>query len=463
MGQRSSVATIDKPEFINVQSVSRYIAKCQIKVLYIGENRNDSVISKEVATKMAQTLPGCPIVGWYKEDVGDFRNHGNVIKIEENKIKMEKKTRPFGFIPPNAKVWFQFFEDTDEFGNITLREYLVTEGYLWTQFEGGDLPIEDGGRPQSMELDEETLQGRWTIDVKRDKEFFIINDAELKSLCILGKDVEPCYEGSNITPTVTFSNENFALELKDMLQQLQFTLNKLEGGQKMAVIEEKIADKTDETKTVESQFKLEDEKKKEENTDKKDDSTSKEDSSAKKEDPKNDNEDQKKKDVANNALKDDEKKDEPTKEDKSEKDSKSEKKDDDEKDKKNPKDYSLLEQKYEDLMTEFTALKASYEGLVDFKNQVEDKEKDKMIASFYMLDDEDKKDVIANKSEYTLDEIESKLSVICVRKKVNFDLDKEVESEKEAPAMYSLDGLKTEATQLPAWLRAVEANKNKNK
>ena len=462
MGQRSSVATIDKPEFINVQSVSRYIAKCQIKVLYIGENRNNSVISKEVATKMAQTLPGCPIVGWYKEDVDDFRDHGNVIKIEENKIKMEKKTRPFGFIPPNAKVWFQFFEDTDEFGNITLREYLVTEGYLWTQFEGGDLPIEDGGRPQSMELDEETLQGRWTIDVKRDKEFFIINDAELKSLCILGKDVEPCYEGSNITPTVTFSNENFALELKDMLQQLQFTLNKLEGGQKMAVIEEKIADKTDETKTVESQFKLEDEKKKEENTDKKDDSTSKEDSSDKKEDPKND-EDQKKKDVANNALKDDEKKDEPTKEDKSEKDSKSEKKDDDEKDKKNPKDYSLLEQKYEDLMTEFTALKASYEGLVDFKNQVEDKEKDKMIASFYMLDDEDKKDVIANKSEYTLDEIESKLSVICVRKKVNFDLDKEVESEKEAPAMYSLDGLKTEATQLPAWLRAVEANKNKNK
>lgn len=459
MGQRSSVATIDKPEFINVQSVSRYIAKCQIKVLYVGENRNNSVISKEVATKMAQTLPGCPIVGWYKEDVGDFRDHGNVIKIEENKIKMEKKTRPFGFIPPNAKVWFQFFEDTDEFGNITLREYLVTEGYLWTQFEGGDLPLEDGGRPQSMELDEETLQGRWTIDVKRDKEFFIINDAELKSLCILGKDVEPCYEGSNITPTVTFSNENFALELKDMLQQLQFTLNKLEGGQKMAVIEEKIADKTDETKTVESQFKLEDEKKKEE----KDDSTSKEDSSAKKEDPKNDNEDQKKKDVANNALKDDEKKDEPTKEDKSEKDSKSEKKDDDEKDKKNPKDYSLLEQKYEDLMTEFTALKASYEGLVDFKNQVEDKEKDKMIASFYMLDDEDKKDVIANKSEYTLDEIESKLSVICVRKKVNFDLDKEVESEKEAPAMYSLDGLKTEATQLPAWLKAVEANKNKNK
>lgn len=463
MGQRSSVATIDKPEFINVQSVSRYIAKCQIKVLYIGENRNNSVISKEVATKMAQTLPGCPIVGWYKEDVDDFRDHGNVIKIEENKIKMEKKTRPFGFIPPNAKVWFQFFEDTDEFGNITLREYLVTEGYLWTQFEGGDLPLEDGGRPQSMELDEETLQGRWTIDVKRDKEFFIINDAELKSLCILGKDVEPCYEGSNITPTVTFSNENFALELKDMLQQLQFTLNKLEGGQKMAVIEEKIADKTDETKTVESQFKLEDEKKKEENTDKKDDSTSKEDSSAKKEDPKNDNEDQKKKDIANNALKDDEKKDEPTKEDKSEKDSKSEKKDDDEKDKKNPKDYSLLEQKYEDLMTEFTALKSSYEGLVDFKNQVEDKEKDKMIASFYMLDDEDKKDVIANKSEYTLDEIESKLSVICVRKKVNFDLDKEVESEKEAPAMYSLDGLKTEATQLPAWLKAVETNKNKNK
>jgi hypothetical protein len=40
-----------------------------------------------------------------------------------------------------------------------------------------------------------------------------------------------------------------------------------------------------------------------------------------------------------------------------------------------------------------------------------------------MLSDEDKKDVIENKTKYSLSEIESKLSVICFHKKVNFNLE----------------------------------------
>ena len=46
-----------------------------------------------------------------------------------------------------------------------------------------------------------------------------------------------------------------------------------------------------------------------------------------------------------------------------------------------------------------------------------------MISKFCFLSDEDKKEVVENKSKYSVDEIEAKLSVICVRNKVNFDLD----------------------------------------
>jgi len=52
------------------------MSKCEIKVLYIGENRNRSYISKEVATEMAKTLRGAPIVGYYKEKKEDFADHG---------------------------------------------------------------------------------------------------------------------------------------------------------------------------------------------------------------------------------------------------------------------------------------------------------------------------------------------------------------------------------------------------
>ena len=463
----SSVATIDQPQFIDVQSISPFVAKCKIKVLYVGQNRNGSFISKLVATNMAKTLPACPIVGYYKEEVKDLRDHGEVITIAEHKINMEKKTHPIGFIAPGAKIWFQFFEDTDDYGNSCLREYLVVEGFLWTQFEGSSPILEDGARPQSMELDEKTLEGFWSEDEKTNMEIFIINDAKFKALCGLGKDIEPCFEGSSIAiddtevnySLSTDNNKEFINDLSNMMKQLQFTLNKLEGGKKM-VIEQ---DKVDETTSVKTQSNMNEFEKKEE--EKKNEPTpAPEDSKDEKKEEAE--EDDKKKKVANNSLeefekKEDEKKDESESKEEEKKDEpkEEEKKDDDK------KDYSLLETQYEELKTQFAALQESYAALEQFKTEVENSKKDELIASFYMLDDADKKDVIDNKANYSLDEIEAKLSVICVRKKVNFNLDSDAEEkkvEKEDPLMYDLKGQLSETDTLPAWLKAVEEHSKNN-
>ena len=254
-----NVSAISHPEFININSLSPFAAKCQIKVLYIGQNRNKSFITKEVATNMAQTLPGCPIVGYYKEEVGDFRDHGEIAIIAEGKINVKKKTQPYGFIAPDAKIWFQNFEETDEYGNTVIREYLVAEGYLWTQFTGADLAIKDGGRPQSMELDEKSLQGYWSDEFSSNIEFFIINDAKFKALCILGKDVEPCFEGSDVTKpdTYSFDGEDIISGLSDIMKQLQFTLNKLEGGSQKMDENLEIQGKVDEQSAIENQDSIE--------------------------------------------------------------------------------------------------------------------------------------------------------------------------------------------------------------
>ena len=63
-----SVATISDPEFINLTplDINPGLSKCEIKVFYLGENRNKSDISKPVAAEMAKTLRGAPIVGYYK-------------------------------------------------------------------------------------------------------------------------------------------------------------------------------------------------------------------------------------------------------------------------------------------------------------------------------------------------------------------------------------------------------------
>ena len=235
-----SIATIDSPEFINLQplEINPLMSSCEIKVLYLGENRNHSYITKEVATEMAKTLRGAPIVGYYKEEKEDFRDHGEKVIFDDEGIKFECLTKPYGFVAPDAKVWFQNFIDTDDFGNEITREYLMTTGYLWTgQYEEAKLAIE--GRPQSMELDEDTLEGHWSTNNNTGMDFFIINDAIFSKLCILGNDVEPCFEGARITaPEVSTSftkiDDDFKRTLFSMMDDLKAALK---GGPKMELEE----------------------------------------------------------------------------------------------------------------------------------------------------------------------------------------------------------------------------------
>lgn len=429
-----SVATLRDPEFLNISTISPLVSKCDIKVLYLGGNRNGSFFSKEVAKKLANTLPGCPIVGYYIEDKKDFGDHGDQIIIDAEGVKFKTLTKPYGFVAPDSRIWFQEFEDTDEFGNKIIREYLMTEGYLWTgQYEECQRVI-DQGNNQSMELDKKTLKGHWSTDTNKGVEFFIINDAVMLNLCILGEDVEPCFEGANITaPNIStnFSKDDgFMPTLFTMMKQLKETLK--EGGFSMA--DENVKDILEEEKKSETQGNVEQENIGENQVIVEEFKNNESDEKEKKD------ETQKEED----SSKDDDKKEEETSKDENEEDKKK---------------YELLESEYEELKGKYASIEEEINSLREYRNSIEDEKKDAMINSFCMLSDEDKKDVIENKSKYTLDEIESKLSVICVRKKVNFNLDSEETKENDIPMLYNLDSASVDAG-LPEWLKAVEKNGN---
>lgn len=121
--------------------------------------------------------------------------------------------------------------------------------------------------------------------------------------------------------------------------------------------------------------------------------------------------------------------------------------------------FALLEKQFNELTEKYSSLEKQNAELLAFKNAAEDKEKDALISTFYMLSDEDKKDVIENKAKYSLEDIEAKLSVICVRKKVNFE-NNDSEAGQKPAVTYNLDSAGSE--DLPAWLKAVEDNKNRN-
>ena len=452
-----SIATIDSPEFINLQplEINPLMSSCEIKVLYVGENRNQSYITKEVATEMAKTLRGAPIVGYYKEEQEDFRDHGEKMVWDGDGIKFECQTKPYGFVAPDARVWFQKFKETDDFGNEVEREYLMTTGYLWTgQFEEAKLAVEEG-RPQSMELDEETLDGHWSTNSKTGMEFFIINDAIFSKLCILGEDVEPCFEGARITaPEVskqfTKMDDEFKRTLFTMMQDLK---SALQGGYKMELedknVETEVTTAVEEnveeiTEVVEEAPALEEEAPATENIE--------EDSieAAVEENAEEVKEEESAEDTVENeaeAVEEEVPAEEETVSEENEE----------------VKDYALIEQELEEIKAKYAEMETKYQELVTFKEAVDNEKKDALINSFYMLSDEDKKDVIENKEKYSLDEIEAKLSVICVRNKVNFDSEDSSKSEDKVESQATTYSLDSDTIATPAWLAALKSNRDNNK
>ena len=521
-------------EFINITPVNPLISKCQIKVCYVGDtpNRNGSVITKEVARQMANSLPGSPIVGYYNDATGDFEEHNRVIDISNGQFKIQDTTKPYGFVDLGARAWFQKFNDDG-----VEHEYLMTEGYIWT----GQYPecqrIIDQGNNQSMELDEKTLNATWTKDDNGKPKFFIINEAIISKLCVLGEECEPCFEGSQITKFSLTFDEDFKQKLFSMMNDLKelikeggtkvfsryaveigdnlwnslwnYTLEKYpdtdnvyssvyaiegvceEDSQKFAVLQNRADNKyyrlnfslneTDGfvpadalievtesyTPAAEPQFSLEAvktyeteyaSKKKAEEEDKnnKDNKSNSDNKSEGKDNDSDNPEDGKDKKPIG-------KKDDPD-------DSKGNNSDDDgnkdDEDKKKKKKYSLEDvTEYQELKTEYEELKSKYAALETEKNSLteeieplrkfklasEKKDKEAMIAQFYMLSDDDKKDVIDNIDKYSVDDIEAKLSVICVRNKVSFDLD---ENKETKPTTYNLNNGEDDDESIPAWVKA---------
>ena len=436
---KSEISAISGPEFINLQplDVNPLMDSCEIKVFYLGTNRNGSYINKETAMEMAKTLRGTPIVAAWNPQKEDFGDHGHIIHVEDGEITFSCKTVPYGFVSPDAQVWFQNFVDTDEFENKVERTYLMTTGYLWSgQFEELKKVIAEG-QPHSMELDEKTLEGHWATDNNSGIEFFIINDAVFSKLCILGDDVEPCFEGSAVTSPEVSKNfsvqKEFSQTLFTMMNELKDALHSKGGLDMPKEFAEQTETAIDESAESEFTETVTEEITELEVNEEPVDYTSEEAPA----------------DVDADAEGEFEKKDDDKDDsDDSNDDSDSEDKDEDEEEEKPAASHSLDELAFAQLQEEVEILRAENEALKEFKLNVENKEKDALIASYHMLSEEDKAEVIEHKSEYSLDEIKSKLAVIYVEKNVDFStLDgkpefesQTEESEEEDPAMtFSLD------------------------
>ncbi len=98
------MSTVQKTEqftanFVDIEYVNPLFSKCKVKVLYTGDNRNNSSFTKDVVESALPSIYNIPIVGEFVE-----KQKTSVVTVEKLRFLMTKLNL---FKPLNHMVLFQ--------------------------------------------------------------------------------------------------------------------------------------------------------------------------------------------------------------------------------------------------------------------------------------------------------------------------------------------------------------------
>ena len=165
-------------EILTVEQISDQISKARVRLFYLGKNRNGSYISEGFANKLLTSLPYTPLVGIYDSEKQDFTSHS----FDSGEAQI------YGLVPQEPNLSLEENEDSDG----VIRQYYCSDVYIYTKrFKEANEIV---GKPQSMELDPDSINGSWKmIDGEM---YFVFESADFLGLSVLGEDIEPCFEGA---------------------------------------------------------------------------------------------------------------------------------------------------------------------------------------------------------------------------------------------------------------------------
>lgn len=198
-------------KFENIEDINPSFAKARIGIAYAGRNRNKSCIKKNVFEEAVPSLFYCPVVGRYDPDKDDFGGHDiRVVHNSDGDLEITNATVPFGVVfADNGVAWEEVVE-----ADGTKREYLFCNVILWKRQYGYERLASQDTWNQSMEIhvDQYVIDSDGYCDIE--KMYF-------EALCILGNDVEPCFESASVQLASEAAVTSYRLQFSAMLDELR--------------------------------------------------------------------------------------------------------------------------------------------------------------------------------------------------------------------------------------------------
>ncbi len=154
------------------------VGRTKVRVFTKFRNRNGSYIDEATADRLITTAveTHVPIVGFFDKEADDFTSH-----------VPEDLACAYGYCDK-----FEGWEKHLDADGVE-REYATFGVVLHTNYFAAANRIV--GNPQSMELDVNSISGDW-VQMDDGKEYFVYKTAKMKGFTVLGKNVEPCFQGA---------------------------------------------------------------------------------------------------------------------------------------------------------------------------------------------------------------------------------------------------------------------------
>lgn len=185
---------------LNVPNTGRTKARVFSKY----KNRNGSYITDEVAQELIDSALAMhvPVVGFFDKEADDFTSHTT-----------EDLASAYGYC--DDFLGWETHIDNDG----VAREYAVFSIFLHTNYFKAANKIV--GNPQSMELDPESIAGEWVQMEGEEDEYFVYSSAKMKGFTVLGKNVEPCFQGAAFFANNNSRFDRFSALLDEMMNEVK--------------------------------------------------------------------------------------------------------------------------------------------------------------------------------------------------------------------------------------------------
>lgn len=189
----------------HIENINESFSSGVMRICYSGKNRNNSCLSKEAIERAKPTMFNCPIVCNYSIEDDSIGGHDIELHCDDNgELSIVNLTDAIGVVPSGANTWWEQIDDK----GIT-HDYFSTEIILWKRSPAYNKIVNSKITSQSMEIS--------VKDGRMEDGTFKIDNFTFTAFCLLGDDVEPCFESASLQLfDRNQSEQQFALMMQDL-------------------------------------------------------------------------------------------------------------------------------------------------------------------------------------------------------------------------------------------------------